>query len=81
MKWIVTREGVEDRILRSGRPSQRVIAGGVGVEPGLPELLEPTARMDTPQRQDVFGTGLTPEHARLFAASANDGLTPGFDHA
>jgi hypothetical protein len=50
---------VTDRILRSGRQRQGIIASRVGVEPGLPELFEATTRMDATQGQDVFGTWLT----------------------
>src|SRR6266481_8000972 len=36
--------------------------------------------MDTAQGQYVFGTGLAPEHARLFAARADHGFAAGLDH-
>jgi hypothetical protein len=35
--------------------------------------------MDAAQRQDVLRAGLTPEHARLFAARADDGLAASLD--
>ena len=52
----------------------------VAVEALLPEVVESTAGLDATQSEDVFGTGLSPEHARLFAASADDGFTAGFDN-
>ena len=36
--------------------------------------------MNAAPSEDVFGSGLRPEHARLFATSAKDGLATGFDH-
>ena len=77
----VSRLGVADRILCSGRQRQGVIASRVGVEPGPPELVEATTRMDTAQGQDVFGPWLAPKHARLLATGTNDGLAAGFDNA
>ena len=71
--------GAADGILHSGRQRQGIIACGADVEPGLPELVEATARMDTAQGQDVFGTGFPPEHARLFAPGTNDGLAASFN--
>ena len=37
--------------------------------------------MDTAQSQDIFGTWLTPKHARLLTTSTNDRLAAGFDDA
>src|ERR1017187_2737130 len=73
--------GAADRILRSGGQRQGVIASRVGIEPGLPELVKAATRMDTAQGQDIFGSGLTPKHARVLATGTDDGLTAGFHDA
>src|ERR1039458_5370069 len=74
-------EWAADRILRSGGQRQGVIASRVGIEPGLPELVKAATRMDTAQDQDIFGSGLTPKHARVLATGTDDGLTAGFHDA
>jgi hypothetical protein len=51
----------------------------MGVESHFPELIEPAAGADTAQSQDILRPGHPPEHARLFAASADDGLAAGFN--
>jgi hypothetical protein len=51
----------------------------VGVESRFPEVIESTAGADAAKSQDMFRPGYAPEHARLFAASADDGLTASFD--
>ena len=45
------------------REPQAIITGGVSVEPCFPELMEPTAGLDTAQCQNVFRPRLAPEHA------------------
>jgi hypothetical protein len=35
----------------------------------------------SPETQDVFGSGLAPDHSRLLEAAPDDGFAPGFDHA
>jgi hypothetical protein len=68
-----------DRFLRLGGKRQTIIGGGVGVESRFPEVIESTAGADAAKSQDMFRPGYAPEHARLFAASADDGLTASFD--
>jgi len=62
-----------------GSKGQAVIPGSVGVKPRFPEILDPTAGADAAQSQDIFRSGYAPEHARLFAPSADDRLAAGFD--
>ena len=63
------------------RQAEGVIAFGVLIEPVFPEFVQASAAVDAAQGQDIFRAGLGPEHARLFAARADDGLATGFDHA
>jgi hypothetical protein len=51
----------------------------MGIEALFPELVEATAGVDAAQGQDVFRPRLSPEHARLFAAGADNRLASGFD--
>jgi hypothetical protein len=51
------------------------------VEPFFPELIEATAGVDATQGQDVFSSGFTPEHSRLFAAGADDRFAASLDNA
>ena len=57
------------------------LASGDNGPSGLPGGLEVRAFKQAPKLQDVLRTCLTPEHARLLEASADDGLAAGFDHA
>ena len=51
-----------------GSKGQAIVGGGMGVETHFPELIKPTA-----------GANAAEGHARLLAASADDGLASGFD--
>ena len=51
----------------------------MGVEAHFPEVIEPATGPDAAKSQDVFHSAYPPEHARLLAASADDGLAAGFD--
>jgi hypothetical protein len=51
------------------------------IEALLPELIKPTAGVDTAQGQNILGPWLAPEHAGLFAARSDDGLATGLDNA
>ena len=68
-----------DRILRLLGQRQAIVAGSLSVEPLFPELIQPAAGMDAAQSQDIFRTGFAPEHARLLAAGADEGLAAGLD--
>jgi hypothetical protein len=45
-------EGAQERFLRLRRQGQGIIAGGVGVEPLFPELIQLTTGMDAAQSQE-----------------------------
>src|SRR5271157_5124811 len=68
-----------DRILRLRRQAEAIVLGSMRVESLFPELIPAVAGMDAAQGQYVFGTGLGPEHARLFAAGADHGFAAGLD--
>src|SRR5258708_7623257 len=68
-----------DGILRLGGQREAIVAGGVGIESHFPEFIESPAGADVAKRQDILGSRYAPEHARLFAARADDGFTAGFD--
>src|SRR5260370_2254044 len=57
-----------------------IIGRGVSVESHFPEIAETTAGADAAQSQNILRSRYAPEHARLFATSANDGLTASFDN-
>src|SRR5260221_2467612 len=48
---------------------------------GLPVVFGAAIEMAAAEGDDGVGTADGPEHAGLFEAAANDGLTPGFDNA
>ena len=50
----------------------------MGIEPMLPEFIQAPAIVGGAQGEDVFGSGLRPDHARLFAAPANDRFASSF---
>ncbi len=52
-----------DRFLLLGGKGQGVIGGRMGIEAHFPELVEPTTGADAAERQDVFRSRYTPEHA------------------
>src|SRR6266496_2297115 len=64
-----------------GGESESIVASGMGIEPVFPEFIEAAAGLNAAQGQYVYGTGFTPEHARLLAAGTDDGFAPGFDDA
>ena len=71
----VTRaKRAQDKILRLSHQAEAIVASSMSVEALLPELVAASAGMDAAQSQDVFGPGLAPEHARLFAARADHGF-------
>ena len=72
---------VWDRILRLRSQAEAIVGRSVGVESLLPEIVPAATGMDTAQSQDVLGAGLAPEHARLFAARADDGFAASLDDA
>jgi prepilin-type processing-associated H-X9-DG protein len=74
-----TKLRARDKFLRLGGKRQAIIACSVRVESRFPEVRESTAGADAAQSQDIFRSGYAPEHARLFAASADDRLAAGFD--
>ena len=51
------------------------------VECVFPEVLQASAAMKAAKREDVFGSGLRPEHAGLFEPAPDDALASGLDHA
>ena len=51
----------------------------MGIKSHFPKVIQSTTGADTAKRQDVLGSGRAPEHARLFAASADDRFASGFD--
>ena len=58
-----------------------MVAFGVLVEAVLPEIPKAATGVEAAEGQDFFRAGFGPEHARLFAAGADDGLATGFHHA
>jgi len=64
-----------------GGQGEGIVEGRGGVGAGFPEGFPGVAGFEAAQGQDVPGARAAPEHARLFAAGADDGLTAGFDDA
>src|SRR5258708_12028633 len=64
-------------------PDSRVrdIKVNSGGATGLPVVFGAAIEMAAAEGDDGVGTADGPEHAGLFEAAANDGLTPGFDNA
>lgn len=54
---------------------------GGGGEAVFPAFVQPTTAVDATQGEDVGGTWFGPEDSELLAASTDDGLASGFDHA
>ena len=57
------------------------MAGGEEWAAGLPGGFKVGAFEQAAELEDVFGTGLAPEHARLVEPPLDDRLASGFDHA
>ena len=47
----------------------------------FPEIVIPSAGIDTSKSKDMFGAGFSPEHAGLFTSRPDNGFAAGFDHA
>ena len=50
----------------------------MSVKTHFPELIEATTGADAAKRQDVLGARHAPEHTRLLATGADEGLATGF---
>ena len=55
--------GCITKFFTSGGQAETVVAGGILVGPAFPEIFSFAERFDAAQGQDVFSTGLRPEHA------------------